>query len=262
MVRCLGLLGATPLAVAVSSPVGLAISQAAGGSETLRTAAAIALFWLLIRGTARTGSTLEPSALTVAVVLVSTGMLAAAGIGIPPEGARLGHIEGWETAAGGSAVRHGIHAAMTTTATLLTSVGGSLVEELVFRFWLPSELSRALRMSREAGRCRVAFGSMLLSQLAFALAHLPSRGFSRAALPRPSAFLALFLKGIVLLVLARATGGVAVPAVAHWIHNWFFSIAAPLERSNAASMLSAGCLSAVAGMLVLILSHQRKKPEA
>jgi membrane protease YdiL (CAAX protease family) len=262
VVPCLGLLVATPLAVVVSSAGGQVIFEASGGSETSRTAAAFGLFWLLIRGVARSGSTLLPTGSTVGAVLLSTGMLAIAHVGISAEGSGLPHTESWETTALPNVGRNGIHAAMTATAALLTSVGGSLIEELVFRFWLPFELSRALRMSCEAGGCRVALGAMLLSQLAFALAHLPSRGFSTAALPRPRAFVALFLKGIVLLVLARATRGLAVPAIAHWMHNWFFSTAAPLERSNAASVLSAGCLSAVAGMLVLIHSHQRKKPEA
>src|SRR5688500_4373609 len=170
VVTCLRLLVATPLAVVVSSAVGQMIFESSGGSETSRTAASFGLFWLLIRAMARTGSTLLPTAATVGAVLLSTGMLAIADVGISAEGSQLPHTESWENTVVPSVGRNGIHVAMSATAALLTSVGGSLIEELVFRFWLPFELSRALRMSCEARGCRVAFGAMLLSQLAFALA--------------------------------------------------------------------------------------------
>ena len=228
----------------------------AGIPHRLELAVAFGLFWLLLYGVGRrapeSDRLLLPSLSTFARVITfggaaATGSAIFSAVGVEPLRTTCG-----------SSDAHVRWAALSALGRLASLAGAAVIEEAVFRAWLPKQLERVIPRPRTIPRWWMGLASALLSQLAFSLAHLPGRAMATGeAVPQIGALVAPFLKGLTLVALARASGGISMPAIAHWAHNWFLSSAAPLERSCAGPLMTAGCLSAVVGALVLIYSRRR-----
>lgn len=98
---------------------------------------------------------------------------------------------------------------------------GVVVEECVFRRWLPNELYRlstagGIRASVTAG-IGVAIGSQVAFMLSHAftsLAFASHRTFSLAEATMQTMF------GLGLYLLAVSTEGISIPITMHWIYNW------------------------------------------